>query len=123
MSSQDGSEWILVELAEDLEKPGPVDASTQTDFAVDGAATSCSPPKHIGRTAKFYVVWHPKHLAGIYIGEAAWGVILRALGEPYKYTSGHRLCRRESLEAAQETYDSETDRHEVPPEPIYFDCQ
>ena len=135
MSSDGGSTWSLVDLVDDLvgdstadagqEHTGPkiVDTESQTNFAIEGAATYCLPPSHIGRYAKFYVVWSPKHLSGVYIGAFAWGVITRALGGPYHYGRGHRLCRRDSLETALATYRSEAAQHDVPPEPIFFDCQ
>ena len=142
MSSDGGSSWCLVDLVDDLVEDSTADAGqehtgqehtrktrhrqsrvTQTNFAIEGAAAYCSPPSFIDLLAKFYVVWSPKHLSGVYIGAFAWGVITKALGGPYHYGRGHRLCRRDSLGTALATYRSEAAQHDVPPEPIFFDCQ
>ena len=117
--SDTSCEWSLVD-----EVPSEVtriDASCQVDIGVIGATLARVPPYSTDRD-RIYVVWVPRCLAGVFIGGRAWEIIARELGGRYSYADGHRLCKKESLEAAQEIYRAESGDHDVPPEPVYFLC-
>ena len=103
--SDTSCEWSLVD-----EVPSEVtriDASCQVDIGVIGATLARVPPYSTDRD-RIYVVWAPRCLAGVFIGGRAWEIIARELGGRYSYADGHRLCKKESLEAAQEIYRAES---------------